>query len=147
MQRDKKTVPWMQYDIIWERGVWALIEKSQLITQKFDKTVTRVTYNPSTDNGGGGSVGARGALPQLGPGTACSLPCAFPPHSHARAGGFCPGWAPGAHGSPPLAGFSSQTTATILGLGVLYYRGLAPRMGLPLLSGPLFMVNQYVRED
>lgn len=48
---------------------------------------------------------------------------------------------------PTPSGFCSQTTATILGSGVLYCRGIAPRMGLPLLSGPLFMVNQCVRED
>ena len=62
----------------------------------------------------------------------CSLPHVFPTHLHNLLDDFCPGWTPGADGSPRQAGFCSQTTATKLSFGAaLLYRnnlldGVAP---------------------
>lgn len=142
----------MQEDVIWEMGEWALIEKGRLITQAFDKLAPG-SHSPNTDNGG--SMGARGTLPQLGsgghllgPGTACSLPCAFSPRSHARAGGLCPAGRLGQTAAHRWLASLLQTIATTLGLGVNLLQRNSPVDGVApaLRPFPLFMVNQYMRK-
>ena len=62
------------------------------------------------------------------------------------AGGLLPRLGPrGAGGSPWLAAFCSQATATTLSFRQPCYNGLTSRVGLPLISGPLFTMNQCVK--
>lgn len=124
-----KETPWVEHSI--GRGAYAPIEKGQLITQALVDGTWAITAPALIAGSPGPPQPSPGGL-LLGPGCAAPLRA----HSHARAGGPCPGGCGG--GSPRLAGFWSQTAPPLAAGGSLLRRS-NQKWGLPLGPGPVFL--------